>query len=482
MSKNNEKILLDSVFTRRHFLQLAASTTAAMALNPFGEAFASCFVGELNDYVNLAILADIHYYAPELGTTGSAFQDYLAGDRKMLVESKTTLASAIHSIKQSNAQIVLICGDLTKDGELLCHQQVAQALRQLTSVGKKVFVINGNHDIYNPAAYSYSGASQTRVANVGPKEFKSIYSEFGYSQAIATDPNSLSYVVEPVSGLRIVIMDSCKYAANNSAPVTSGALSDSRLSWIKTQIQVATARGKTIIAMMHHGIVPHFSAQPVFFSDYVLDNYSQVGETLSSLGLKVVFTGHFHAQNISKATFGSNTLMDIETGSLVTYPIPYRFIQLTPDRTKFKITSSKVTSTDYPIAPLSFQDYAKNFTAGNMKDLIVSQFAAIIVSSSPSTSLAQATAMAAGFAAKQVSTNLTVSDLFVNAMLAHYAGDVNPDAQTKYIYQSMATSTADQFTPMLGRFLVSIGARPALGGDNNLNVNFTTANLYNGML
>ena len=152
MSKNNEKILLDSVFTRRHFLQLAASTTAAMALNPFGEAFASCFVGELNDYVNLAILADIHYYAPELGTTGSAFQDYLAGDRKMLVESKTTLASAIHSIKQSNAQIVLICGDLTKDGELLCHQQVAQALRQLTSVGKKVFVINGNHDIYNPAA------------------------------------------------------------------------------------------------------------------------------------------------------------------------------------------------------------------------------------------------------------------------------------------------------------------------------------------
>lgn len=479
MSNKIEEVTSNSRFTRRNFLQIAIGTTVTMALNPL-EAFANLPLGKFSDYVKFDILADLHYYAPELGTTGSAFQAYLAGDRKMLAESSTTLASAINSIKQSGSQIVLICGDLTKDGELLCHQQVANALGELTRAGKKVYVINGNHDVYNPNSYRYSGATQTRVTNVSPSDFKKIYSAFGYSQAIATDPNSLSYVVEPMNGLRIIAMDSCKYASSNTSPVTSGALPDSRLNWIKSQIQNATASGKTIIGMMHHGIVPHFSAQPTYFPEYVLDNYAQVGQTLSSLGLKVVFTGHFHAQNISRANYGPNSLLDIETGSLVTYPIPYRSVQLTPDRTKLKITTTNVISTTFPVAPLNFQTYAKNFTTSNMKDLFVQAFAGIIVKMNPTLSLSQATTMAIGFAAQLVpSTRLTICDLFVNAMMAHYIGNVSPDAQTKYIYQSMASSS-DQYQRLLGQFLVSIGT-PSPLGDNNLNVNFMNGNLYTGM-
>ncbi|MBP2662092.1 MAG: cyclic 3,5-adenosine monophosphate phosphodiesterase [Firmicutes bacterium] len=464
---NNETL------SRRHFLQIALGTTVTLALNPLSNALAAISPSKPIADVNFAVLSDIHYYAPELGTTGSAFETYLAGDRKMLTESHTTLISAIDTVKKSNAEIVLICGDLTKDGELICHQRVADMLSGLTECGKKALVINGNHDIYNPNAYSYSGASQTRVPTIGPDDFKNIYSEFGYRQAIATDPNSLSYVVEPVDGLRIIAMDSCKYDANNTLPVTSGALPDSRLTWIKNQLREAGQQGKMIIGMMHHGIVPHFSAQPDYFPEYILDDYDEVGRSLSELGLQVVFTGHFHAQNISRAIFDNNTLLDIETGSLVTYPIPYRFVRLSPDKNRLAITSSRVTHTAFSVAPLDFQRYAKKFTAGNMKELFIQQLTAIIMQLNAGLSQSQAAAMAAKFATTPVFFTVTVSDLFVNAMLAHYCGDVDIDGQTQAIYQALAASedsVTGQYQQVLGKFLLSIGTASPLG-DNNLIVN-----------
>lgn len=46
------------------------------------------------------------------------------------------------------------------------------------------------------------GDQVTPVASITPAEFKEIYKDFGYEEALATDPGSLSYVVEPVKGLR----------------------------------------------------------------------------------------------------------------------------------------------------------------------------------------------------------------------------------------------------------------------------------------
>ena len=75
---------------------------------------------------------------------------------------------------------------------------------------------------------------------------------------------------------------------------------------------------------MHHGIVEHFMGESVIFADYLVDNWNLKAEELMQAGLKVMFTGHFHANDASSITNGDLTLVDIETGSPVIYDSPYR--------------------------------------------------------------------------------------------------------------------------------------------------------------
>ena len=177
----------DGVFTRKNFLQLAIGTVTTMALNPLNAVFAAVPAGKpagkypagnSMEYANIVVISDLHYYAPELGTTSQDFLNWERSDNKLLAESKNIVTSAINTVLQSNAQIVLVPGDLTKDGELVSHQQVAELLQRLTLAGKKVYVINGNHDIYNPNAWNFTSSPPTLVQNIGPSKFKEIYREF----------------------------------------------------------------------------------------------------------------------------------------------------------------------------------------------------------------------------------------------------------------------------------------------------------------
>ncbi|MBC2745194.1 MAG: metallophosphoesterase, partial [Desulfosarcina sp.] len=177
------------------------------------------------DTASFAVIADPHFYDTNLGTTGEAFEAYLAQDRKMLRESETILSSAIKMIKVRRPDFVLVTGDLTKDGELTSHQKFAGYMAQLEATGIHVLVCPGNHDINNPLAVSFDGAITRPVAHVSPVEFASIYDEFGYGEAIERDPHSLSYLAEPVEGLWVLALDVCKYEDNMASgyPETGGA-------------------------------------------------------------------------------------------------------------------------------------------------------------------------------------------------------------------------------------------------------------------
>jgi len=425
--------------------------------------------------VKIAIFSDPHYYAPELGTSGEAFEKYLAGDRKLLAESKAILEAALDDIMESDADVVLISGDLTKDGEKISHEQFAKYLKKVEKSGKKVYVIEGNHDIYNPHAVSFEGNKTKAVEHISPKEFKSIYKDFGYGEAIAKDSNSLSYVVEPAEGIRLIVMDSSLYSTNleDGYPKTSGAFSRSRFKWIENQIEEAQSEGKLVLGMTHHGIIEHFSLQDEFFPDYVVENWQDVSRRLANLGMKAVFTGHFHSHDIvKKETKEDNFLFDIETGSLVTFPSPYRFIEITDDY-KMKISTKTVKDIDYDTDGLPFPEYAKQFLEDGLEKLVPGMLAELLIKQGVKEQ--DAIEQAQRLAQKEVGNNLTIGDLLAGGMIAHYQGDEETDKRLEKVIEQLADSK-DEMTRTLGKALSSLyqDTRP---NDSKLTIDLKTGKI-----
>lgn len=275
-----------------------------------------------------AVISDNHYYDDSLGTSGTAFTACYNSDRKLIKNSAELLDFGINEISNSGVKFVLVTGDLTKDGELVNHQHVAAALAKLTQKGIKVYVIPGNHDVNNPGAFSYSGDKSTPVSNVSAAQFTKIYSDCGYGSAVMRDPSSLSYVAQPQDGLWIVALDSCRYSENKKGgeEVVGGRLTQSEETWLEGVLKKAREQGTAVIVMEHHGVVEHWTGQSKLHPDYLVSDYKNVGKLLASYDVRVVFTGHYHAQDITRGDFGQyGSLYDVETGSLITPPCPIRY-------------------------------------------------------------------------------------------------------------------------------------------------------------
>ncbi|MDD3310346.1 MAG: metallophosphoesterase, partial [Dysgonamonadaceae bacterium] len=163
----------------------------------------------------IGVISDLHYaHSSIIGEKGEALSNYLKKDRKLILESEALLLKTVSLLMDENVNLVLIPGDLSKDGEKISHQGVADILQPLLSKGVKILVIPGNHDIDNPEAVRYDGSYISQVESVSPNEFSEIYKEFGYGEAISLDTFSLSYVSEPVNGLRVICIDDCRYYDN----------------------------------------------------------------------------------------------------------------------------------------------------------------------------------------------------------------------------------------------------------------------------
>ena len=368
--------------------------------------------------IKICAITDVHYFDTSLLINdGPAFEEYLTYDRKLLRESYAITESLFNSLIAEQLDILLVSGDITKDGELVCHEKMAGYFSQLETTGTKVFICPGNHDINNPMAVAFDGTITYPVPSVNPEEFKSIYADYGFDEAIAIDTASLSYVVEPIEGLQILSMDVCRYDSNyiSNYPQTNGGFEPNVLQWAKDRIADAAGQGKIIIGMMHHNVVQHFTNQKMIFGEYVIDDWDNVSTQLANLGMKSIFTGHFHAQDIVRKTAPSGKqIFDIETGSVVTWPCPYRICTIQTDSTMV-ITGNKVEEIDYDTGTLSFQEYALQDLETGLPPTI------IYLLTNPPYSLSQSVAE-------------FVEPAFTETLIAHYGGNEgNPSANAQWI-------------------------------------------------
>ena len=270
------------------------------------------------------------------------------------------MQTAIGQIKNENVSFVLVAGDLTDNGDRDTHELVARCLKQLEASGKKVYVIPGNHDINNPNALRYAGDAALLIRNITADEFAQIYADFGYKDALYRDPASLSYVAEPQEGLWLLALDSARYRGKvgETETVKGGRFSPQTLGWIEDMLIKAAKANKAVIAMEHHPVTEHFDGMATYFPEYVIENYQAVSKLFAAYNVRLVFTGHFHAQDITERTWPdiNKFLFDVETGSLVTYPCPYRVINIDGSQ-KAAIRSVRIQS--IPSHPQDFQGYAK---------------------------------------------------------------------------------------------------------------------------
>lgn len=286
------------------------------------------------------VFSDPHVLAPCLFDTAAvSFKNYYPTEPKLVEHSAELFDSAVARVMQVHPDILLIPGDLTKDGELASHQYVKHHLDSLVNNGIQVYVVPGNHDVANPSSYAYLGATKQATDNISAEEFAAMYAACGYDSAIMRMPATLSYMVYPAPGLALICLDST--VPNGTSRSSGGGLSSATLAWAKMAADSAHADGRAIIGMMHHQIVNHFTDEAEFASNYVANStnlgadYPELAEVQDSLiaaGFRAMLTGHFHIQSIQKSyrytttllgdkisRLEANHLTDISTGALCSY-------------------------------------------------------------------------------------------------------------------------------------------------------------------
>lgn len=293
--------------------------------------FIFIFIFSYGKNLRFAIISDIHLYDTILGIKGSKFNDYIENDRKLLKESTILFDNFLKDIQNETIDFILVSGDITKDGELVNHKLFIEKISEILKMGIKIFVIPGNHDINNFDAYRYCEDSMVRVETIEKKDFENLYKDFGYSNYFSKDDYSLSYIQQITHDLFLIGLDGCQYFLNdeNNRSTVWGKLNPKTLIWLEKNLEIL--KDKKFIVMIHHNLLEHFKGQKKGYPQYVLKNNLQVLKILSKYNVNLIFTGHFHANDISRKKINNKFIFDIETGSPVTFPSPYRIVEFEND-------------------------------------------------------------------------------------------------------------------------------------------------------
>lgn len=331
--------------------------------------------------LKIAVISDTHYFDDEQYDLNSkSFIDYDKVSQKMLDISPAIFRSAIDYIIDMNVDVVLISGDLTEDGSEISHLRVAENLKRIENSGKQVFVINGNHDV-NLSSHSYLGDSPVSIQNVNSQRFAEIYNDFGYGDAVSRCSENLSYSADIGEDYRLIALDPSVYTNSNGKEYTSiGEFSQDTLLWIKEQCEKAVEDNKKIIGMTHIPILDHMFE--LDHSAFKVANSAQVADDFLDWGFEYLFVGHLHQQDISSyEREDGKTLYEIQTGSLISYPIPIREVKLYSASVSVKTENLKSLNKSYAKEDLNketlnsfnnIQKYAKSYLKTDIRDKLLS--------------------------------------------------------------------------------------------------------------
>ena len=270
--------------------------------------------------IKFYLLTDTHYFEKSLGAEGKAFENYMSREQYFMKESSTIVESVFNKIADDkDTDIVIIPGDLTKNGEKESHKSFIKQLYKLKESGKKIYVITAGHD-YNEHSFAFKNDERIEVEGADFADLYDMYYDFGYSDALAFDKRTHSYIAQIADGVRMLAINCDSYQN------PKGTMDDELISWAKIQLDKAKEDGCSVFAICHYPIIPSL---PVFdlVGDAKIKEWRKVASFLADNGVELILTGHMHIQSINEFYSESgNRLIDICTSCLVGSPAKYRKI------------------------------------------------------------------------------------------------------------------------------------------------------------
>lgn len=304
-----------------------------------------------DDDMKIIVANDLHLsakaYKPYTGNTQTNAWAHVASSGQLIIESNAIITAFLEKAAESDADFILLPGDLVDAGAEEEHLLMAAKLATFEAeTGKSVFVVPGNHDFFKSDL----------------DFFKATYSAFGFSEAIAVNENNASYVAELSGDFRLLAIDST--IPGDSKP----EIDADELNWIKTQLEKANADGKKVVAMMHHNLVEHFVLADMIHSSAVVPS-AELADVLADGGVKYIFTGHTHDQDIASYTSSAgNVIYDVVTNTLNAYPCTYRevsfgknavFTAKNVDKVNTALIPAGLSAEAMSLAESNFTEYSK---------------------------------------------------------------------------------------------------------------------------
>lgn len=270
--------------------------------------------------INFYLLTDTHYFEPSLGASGKAYDEYMKREQYFMAESSAIVKSVFAELAEDKStDLVIIPGDLSKNGELESHKSFVEELYKLKEAGKRIFVITAGHD-YGEKSRAFVNDECIDAEGTPFEMLYDLYYDFGYSEAIAVDKRTLSYVAEVAEGVRMLAIN-C-----DSEGRQKGSIDGEMYEWMQAQLDDAKNAGCSVFAICHYPVIPPV---PVFelVGDARLQDWRKAASFLADNGVELVLTGHMHIQSINEfISEKGNKLVDICTACLVGSPAKYRKI------------------------------------------------------------------------------------------------------------------------------------------------------------
>lgn len=311
--------------------------------------------------VKIAMVADVHHFSETLSDGGKAYHLRSSSDQVCLAESGAVIDAGFEMIANSDCDFVFIAGDLSNDGEKICHHEMKEKIK-LLSQKKKVFVVYSTHDwCCDGNARRFVGDDAIfDVETMTPPELREFYKEYGENDAYDIYVNEIgaaSYAVKLDGKIRLIGLNDDRNGKGKAG------YTDEHFEWILSHVKDAKANGETVIIMEHHLIMPNISK--LINGGQLIGDHEERTKALAEAGVDFVVVGHSHMQRNTQYTADNgNVLTQINLGSLCGHP--GGIMMLTVDENEYRADIEYIEKFTY-----NGKEYTRDYITNHTKDVLM---------------------------------------------------------------------------------------------------------------